>query len=353
MNKITGFIYLRAILPVFVVAWHLSAFGKSSIMSVSERYSPDIFDVLYINLLNTAVPIFFLMSLFLYTIKSEQLNDAENSTGKYLLNRIKFLLGLFLFWRIIYVFLGIGNLWIVERGIVRNLYRILAGGGDTLLYFLQALIYLTFLIEIILQIMRKLPGKFSLFIPWGGFLASTVVMVLCYALPIGIKAEALRYFSPIGFIPYVFLSLMAFKLWKDGKTLSHIAGGFFVCGILLAIVEWLILPDAAYLKNGYSVAMVIYARPSQLLLAMSILLMSLLIKSHKVPQTVTLLSALSLYVYCIHPVFINLFSSIEQHAAFLLLTFLLTYAASFLLMKCVQLIKSTKKKQLQTEPGIR
>ena len=319
-----------------VIAWHARFLGVSGIMRVKDIYIPSITDIVYINIVNLAVPIFFLISFYLYLLKRK---TSDNT--KYLLKRIGKLAGIFLIWRAIYFIFGIGNLWLPNRGLILNLYHLLFGGGDTLLYYIQLLIYFLIIIEFICCLSEKIKLNIKI-VASVGLVLSTLLLIICYFLSGFIKYEALRYFSPIAFIPLVFISMLLINVKREIDIKYIIA--FFSLGVVFAIAEWLILPDSAYISLGsYAVAMPIYSRLSQIVIAAS--LFCVFLKITKDPHKIVVrLSEVSLYAYCIHQIFITCISTYLKFSYFatFITTVLLTYVLSFAIIEVKKLIKSKK-----------
>lgn len=296
-KRINGIVYLKAVLPLFVIAWHVQFLGKSGIMEISDRYIPDWKDIIYVNVINLAVPVFYIISLYLYAYKRKQ----NESNWRYLLKRIGQLLTIFFLCRIVYFIVGIGDLWVTQRGKARNIYHLLFGGGDTLLYYLLDLCYLLVFLELFCMMIEKFKLKRMKYIFIGGGVSKFLV-VFCYFLPWAIRLETQRYFSPIGFFPYTFIALFLCESHKNDFTKA--IPRLLVIGASILVVEWIFIPDATYLSNGYSVALPIYARLSQALMATAIFIACLGVK--RIPgKVITFMSAASLYVYCIHQLIIK------------------------------------------------
>lgn len=299
-KRIPGITYLKAFLPLLVIACHARPFGTSASMNVAYTTLPDWKDVCYLNIFTLAVPLFYLISFYLYLLKRDKM---EGSAGGLLFRRIVYFAGLFLGARIIYWFFGIGNLWIPERGWVRNLYRLFFSGGDTLLYYLEQMAYYLLLLECLITVSNRFhlnKNRFYLSMGFGGVL----LIALCgIAAPEALRIEALRYFSPLGFFPLVPFALYFFEIRNERKP--RWIGAALLAGLLAAIVEWRLLPNACYLQNGYTMALPSYARVSVVLLSCGIFFAALQ-KNQSPGLTVEKMAALSLYVYITHQVVIKL-----------------------------------------------
>ena len=337
MKRVNGITYLKAFLPFMVIAWHARFLGTSGIMRVQDVYIPSVVDVIYLNIINLAVPLFFLISFYLYLMKRKTVEDK----GKYLFKRIVYLLELFVIWRAIYIVFGIGNLWIPERGIVMNLYHLFFGGGDTLLYYLELLIYFMILIELICLLCERC--KLSIVrMAYFGLVFSLLLIVLCYFIPGVIKYEALRYFSPIAFLPLVFIAF----LLADTKQLPvKWIIVLFVSGIALAVFEWRCCIDQQYItQGGYAIATPIYARLSQIIIAASVFMLALNVQKEP-SKAVKWLASVSLYAYCLHQIIIVIADRLLPVSEFIifLLTIVCTYVLSAVIHKTKQFISIKSK----------
>ncbi len=342
MKRISGITYLKAFLPLLVIGCHARPFSKLLYSMTPLPNSPSFNDILFLNVFSLAVPIFFIISLYLYLKKRSR---SEN-VGSVFKARIIYLAVLFLVVRGIYLIFGIGNLWVSKRGMVRNVYHLVFGGGDTLLYYLEALIFLIILLEIVIRVFSKLNiQKTKIYCIFAAVL--TVLIIAFYFVPFAsLKVEALRFFSPICFLPYVFIALIFDKLKDKPKIwqLSALLG----LGIISAIIEWRFLPDTLFLQSGYQVALPSYGRPSVVLISAAIFGFSLYIED-KPSKAIEYMSALSLYVYCIHQIVITCVSDKSSNPAVrYLLVVVITYAASAVVYQLVKYIKVFLKNRKET-----
>lgn len=153
MKRISGITYLKAFLPLLAIACHARPFGKSASMVLPLQGVPDWKDIFYSNILSLAVPLFFIITFYLYLLKRDRVKE---STFKLIGKRVLYLLSLFVGWRTVYALFGIGSLWVPDRGLARNLYHWVFGGGDTLLYYLEQAAYLLILLELICFVCEKI-----------------------------------------------------------------------------------------------------------------------------------------------------------------------------------------------------
>ncbi len=326
-HEIAGFTWLKCILPIFVILVHYREIWTLSLAIPTEHYQPTLQDILFMNVASLAVPLFIVMSLYLYVGKRQNnLNDGLAYLGK----RLVHLGMLFVIWRAIYACFGIGSLWITERGVVRNLYHWILGGGDTALYFLEILMGLILLEEILLQVVGRLKTKVAVVSNLAVFLLACLLLASAYYLPYPANVEALRHFSPFAFLPYVPLAWILHKINDSAIKMKKTDIGLFVVAISLVVYEWFILPSKVYLDNGYFCAMPSYARLSSVFLSAFIIRFSLRIpNSHAWAKT---LAGVSLYVYCVHQIFITVTPKVMNIVIRLGFVIVCTYACSYMVV---------------------
>lgn len=328
-HEIAGFTWLKCILPIFVILVHYREIWSLSISIPSECYRPTWQDILFMNVASLAVPLFFVMSLYLYVGKRQ---NNLNGGLAYLGKRIVYLGILFMVWRIIYTCFGIGSLWISERGLIRNLYHWILGGGDTALYFLEILIGLMILEEVLLQAVGNFQSKVVIVTNLAIFLMACLLLASAYYLPYPANVEALRHFSPFAFLPYIPLACLLHKINDSAIKIKMKKTdiGLFVVAIGLVVYEWFILPSKVYLDNGYFCAMPSYARLSSVFLSAFIIRLSLRIPKSKL--WAKMLAGLSLYVYCFHQILITVTQKVANVVIRLGIVIVCTYACSYMVV---------------------
>ena len=298
MKRISGITYLKAFLPLLVIACHARPFGQSASMILPLQGAPDWKDVFYSNILALAVPLFYIITFYLYLLKRDR---VQGSTFRFLGKRVLFFLLLFVGWRIAYAIFGFGSLNLPDRGLARNLYHWLFGGGDSLLYYLEQAAYFLVVLELICFVCEKTKLSKKV-IAMAGLVLSVLLIIICtWFVPATVRIEALRFFSPIGFLPYVFLAILV----KEHVFSYFLSISAIVFGVAYSVFEWLSLVDPLYLQNGYSSAIPSYPKISIVLLSIGIF--GLMMKVSNTPSKFSdALAAVSLYVYCIHYVIIVL-----------------------------------------------
>lgn len=340
MKRIHGITYLKAFLPLLVITCHIRPFGESSFMTLPLPTFPDFKDIFYINISAVAVPVFFLITFYLYLYKRQQQNVTPK---KLILSRVRYFLILFLTVRTLYLFLNIGNLWINERGLARNLYHLLFGGGDTLLYYLELSIYFLIFLEIYYTLADKLKWNKKATSIAGLAVSILLIIVLSFFSPyVALKIEALRYFSPVAFLPYIFMASILHE--SDGVIKNKYLFIMLLLSAIFFVIEWKYLPDKAFLESGYSLAMPLYAKVSTVLLSVSVFGFALKIK--KCPaKIIGYASGLSLWVYCIHQVIINLLTDININSFLMYCAVtVITYIISIIIFELTKKLKQLNNK---------
>ena len=116
----------------------------------------------------------------------------------------------------------------------------------------------------------------------------------------------------------------------------------FVSGMAFAVFEWAYLPNAVFIERGYSIAFPSYARISVVLLSMSIF--GLMLKIGRSPsKIIEYLASLSLYVYCVHQIFIKLIATSIKKPIF---GFLSVVALSYFASAIIKVIVTSINKRL-------
>lgn len=310
-KKFEGFAYLRVVFSWIIVTWHGRFLGETPAMKIADSYSANFKDIFQCNLMQMGVPIFIIISLFLF-IDRYYLNISKGVSSKpYLKKRLCNFLALYVFWRVIYFFFGIGKFWHQPRGFARNIYHLIFG-ADTVLYYFVEMIWLLIVVYLMCKFTAKFSNKQKLYIYSLLSILSIGITSSLYFLPLQLKIEGLRNFSPIVFIPYIFSSLLIHHIYNNYRTYCNkIMLALTVISIALIISEWIILPDKVYLQNGLASALTGYGRAS--LVTSSVALFLLVLNFEKKPPCIIEnLANISLYVFCLHPIFIKLFSELSN-----------------------------------------
>ena len=80
-KKIEGFTYLRAIFSWIIVSWHGDFLGETPAMKIADSYTANLKDFYLCNIMQMGVPVFILVSLFLY-IDRYYLNLTQGLSSK-------------------------------------------------------------------------------------------------------------------------------------------------------------------------------------------------------------------------------------------------------------------------------
>lgn len=325
-SEIAGFTWLKCLLPICVILIHCQDIWNMALSKLTDDYYPSWQDILFMNVFALAVPLFLVMSLYLYTAKRKG-QQGKGIFWQGLRKRIAYLCAIFFAWRCLYACFGIGALWIAERGVARNLYHWILGGGDTSLYFLEILIALTIAQELMLYVFDRIGQHRARICAYILLLGTCLLMAASYYFPYPANVEALRHFSPIAFLPYPALAWLLY----ENKNKCRLDWILILIGILLAYLEWTILPSRLYLENGYSCAIPSYARLSNVFFTAFVVRMALRLNASG--PWARIIASLSLPVYCFHQIFITTSARMENASLRLSVIFFATYAGAWLYKK--------------------
>ncbi|MDH3972710.1 MAG: acyltransferase [Deltaproteobacteria bacterium] len=290
MNKrIEGIDYLRAIMSVFVVIWHMGGGGRSLIFSMKDfrQHTFTFSDFVNFHLLLLAVPAFILVSNYLYV--------SREITYKAFQKRMKRLLLLLSFWAPILIvvrYLYTGQLDIIPDSISSFIVILLRAGNTKYYFFVSLILTLLFTHSI-----SKL--KPAILIP--GFILSIIFIAF---LPLLTKIygyyQLSAYWNPLNFIPYCFAALLI--KGNEDNILSkkyYILVTSFSLFFIFSIIEWNASTGAIFFP-GQGFAIPAYTRTSLIFGTLTLLIFALdpKIKSGKI---VSFMSKYSLALYCLHP----------------------------------------------------
>ena len=299
-----GFDYLRASMVLVVVAIHTKLFGPSHVFGTYYDNNISIINVINLYFLPLAVPVFFLISLFLFIVKT-------NSDNRYFFYRLRRLAYLYLFWVV---------LWSMHKGDLTTLFQVLNGGiksvvvfivsaGSSAFYFFFSLLVLTALS----LLFTKLPH----YVWWA--LGAISVTLLWWSTLTVLNTRShywlVAFWNPINFLPYVFVASLAAWHLKNNAVIQNtlfikITVLFlFLSFIIVSVYEGQSIANAIRLQNhtdsssfyqGLSdITGVFYTRTSVLIGASLIFLLSFFV--HRPPNAwIKVLSDNSLGIYCIH-----------------------------------------------------
>jgi hypothetical protein len=289
IKHIEGFDYLRAIMSVFVVAWHMEGGGKSLIFS-KDRYLEHVFtvsDFVNFHILLLAVPMFIFISNYLYV-----LGGVSDSVFRKRARRILILLT---FWPIALVIFrnGYHGLLNLVPHSLSSLAVTALTAGHTIYYFFVSLI-LSFSIT---HIIAKLKFKLQIF----GFILSIIIVA---SLPSFTKMYGFyflsAYWNPLNFIPFPFAAVLLAQN-EDYVRLKMIflMNSSIVLFVLLSIFEWhYSVADIFFPGQGYAIPA--YTRSS---LVFGVIVLAILATDQRIKSNgiIKYMAKYSLALYCLHP----------------------------------------------------
>ncbi len=230
-----GFDYLRALMTLAIVAWHIKLFGISDIAKINlyKNHSFIFSDLINYHFLLLGVPVFFLISLFLFSYR------ILNETG-YLTKRLERLSYLYIFWTGFWliVFKAVYGYSFIRLDSAKKIVLLIITGGHSLYYFLFSLIILTGISFIV----SKLRVRYL----WP-LLIITLLFMIIFPLSLG-KNNSFQYFvaywNPVNFLPYVLISAIVAKyMQKEGiesyyPEMKKCILLLFILLIVSSFLEW-------------------------------------------------------------------------------------------------------------------
>jgi surface polysaccharide O-acyltransferase-like enzyme len=305
-SRIVGIDYLRAFFSVCVVAVHLGYICPSSIFSreAYERHTFTWSDFINFYVLCLAVPVFVLISTYLYALK------PTDSAG--LWRRLGRILRLLVFWSLlfqIFFFTGYGFVKQIPRDL-QGLALYVMTGGETVYYFFVSLA----LVTMVTHYVRNVPGPAL----WAMFAVSTLLVGV---LPLLHRAYADRTHwalflghlaNPLNFLPFAFAGVGLARLTRAGATrlLDAIGVGALVLGAASAVLDWTVYVDPCFFEvNRFAIPA--YTRPSLVFLAVAVLILAVR-SGPPVNPVVSFMAFHSLAVYCLHPFFVPVHYKLAQ-----------------------------------------
>lgn len=292
-NRIEGIDYLRAIMSVFVVVWHMEGGGRSLIFS-KDKYLEHVFtlsDFVNFHMLLLAVPTFIFVSNFLYAMK------VANSTA--LRKRLKKIFILLTFWPTAFILFNNGYrglLNLVPHSLISFVITVLRAGNTIYFFFVCLMLCL-----LITHFISKLQLRLQLL----GFVLSTLLLTCMPELtrlsgfyPLG------AYWNPLNFIHFPFAAVLVAQnidLVRANKKIVLCVS--IVLFALFSIFEWNYSVGGIFFP-GQGYAIPAYTRTSLLfgVLVLSIIALDPMIKSNAISRY---MAKYSLALYCLHPFFLG------------------------------------------------
>jgi surface polysaccharide O-acyltransferase-like enzyme len=292
-GRILGIDYLRAVFSVCVVAVHLGYVFPSAIFD-PESYSTHTFtssDLVNFYLLCLAVPVFVLVSTYLYALRPTDTAGLGRRVGR--------IVRLLVFWSVayqIFFFTGYGVPKVVPRD-AEGLGLYLLTGGDTVYYFFVCLA----LVTVATHAAQRLPGRTV----WALFVISTAavgVLPLAHRstgwLVLGLHA------NPLNFLPLAFAGVGLARLTRagDDRALTRIGLTALGLGAACAVLDWTAYVDPCFFRVN-QFALPAYTRPSLVFLSVAVVVWA--VRARPTGNAVVRFMARhSLAVYVLHPFFV-------------------------------------------------
>jgi hypothetical protein len=303
-QHIEGIDYLRSIMSIFVVIWHMNGVGHSLIFS-RLNYAKHAFgfsDFLNFHILLLAVPVFIFISIYLFSIKQ--------ASFVMLRKRVSRLCLLTTFWPVMLIFYNYGyhKLASLPWTPWSNAFYTILQAGQTIYYFFPSLIICLIAAFIYLRLNRVLQIILML-------VSLTVLAVLPAFTKLSNIYVLSAYWNPFNFIPLTFAAILVaqnnlfiLKRRIFVITLSLLLSLFF------AIIEWRYATGSIFFI-GQQHAIPAYTRASLLfeVIALFTFAMDPMIKTSSI---IRFLSMNSLALYCLHPFLI---SPISQAISFFII----------------------------------
>lgn len=299
LEYVGGFDYLRVFFMMAVVAWHTKLFGMTNLFqSDPGKFSVGLVDVLYLNVCLVGIPVFFLISLFLYV-------RGRKTKPKYAQKRLRYLIVIFLFWILIDSIVNLGQIVNSNMLSFRYYYN---GGTNSTLWFIFCLIILTLTTELGIRLKDKIDEVKFLKIQWILFLTTTLLWLfdipIFYLVPEQYKDLWISFRNPISFLPYVFL-VFILMYYYNNNLITIKNSGLKKLLILLSVIiiplvycEWELLPNMIYAQYT-SVLTPIYTRLS-LLITTIVVFLVFIMRDYRPPKVIKDTSELTLGIYIIH-----------------------------------------------------
>ena len=326
-GRYIGIDYLRAFFSVCVVLVHLGYISKSAIFNKDEyvRHTLIVSDFINFYLLLLAVPIFLIVSNYLFYQKQEE---------KFILIRYLERIGkLAVFWVFvhqIFRYQGWGFIQWLPNTLKENLFFVMSG-GHTIYYFFVSLAGLT--------IITHFAKRLNLFYVSVFFVATVALVSVLPILSIATEQFMLSvHWSPLNFLPYPFAAILVFHVARMEKSkislILTIIAGFLI--ILSVLADWSVYVHMGFFKvNVYAIPA--YTRPSLVFISMAFLFIS--IKATPRSNSVVLfMSNNSLALYCLHPFFVKPAKDLSNGNLLvsLILVLVLSYTSAAIIKQFIQ-----------------
>lgn len=289
-QRIDGLQWLRAVMSLFVVIWHLGGGGKSALFYPDKlpNHSFQASDFVNFQVLLLAVPTFMLISTYLLALAGGSMTTALRRSQRVAL--------LVLFWPV---------LWMLYQGGWASLPQNLpATPGDTVTFVLTAghTIYYFFVSLILAYALTSLAAALPLAVNVLLLLVAVIAVAGAPVFSIQYNLPLLSaYWSPVNFLPYPFAGVIIWRALDRDAPSQRLA---IVSALLLAAycgfsyLEWMTYPNAVFFP-GQQVAYPAYTRPSLVAGAMLLLLLAIHTRPG-LPKVIDFMASYSLALYLLH-----------------------------------------------------
>lgn len=292
-KRIEGIDYIRAVMSVFVVVWHMGGGGRSLIFS-KDKYLEHVFtlsDFVIFHVLLLAVPSFIFVSMFLYTLRG-----VNNTNFKKRLRRILILLT---FWPIALLIFTNGFyklIYLFPHSLSSFAITVLSAGNTPYYFFVSLLVCF---------LMTHLIAKLKRWAQILGFVSSAIFLVCLPELSRTSGYYSLSaYWNPLNFIPLPFAAvIVAQNIDYVRSKMTLLVSVSLTLSVLFSIIEWNYSVDAnLFLSQAFAIPA--YTRASLLfcVIALAILATDPRIKSIGISKY---MAKYSLALYCVHPFLIE------------------------------------------------
>lgn len=289
-----GIDYLRAFFSVCVVLVHLGYVSRSTIFN-KEAYFEHTFtvsDLINFYLLLLAVPVFFLISNYLFFLKPQD--------KSVLLTYLKRIGKIAVFWIVLYTvvkYKGWELIGLFPKSFAGMLTFILSG-GHTIYYFFISLIGLT--------IITHFSKRLNVFYVAALFIITTLFVSILPILSIATEYFYLSiYWNPLNFLPYPFAAILVLHIARLDrakiKPVYLILTAFLIS--IAVIADWTIYVNKGFFDVSIY-AVPAYTRPSLVLISMVVLFIAIKVNPKRNP-IIMFMSTNSLALYCLHTFFVG------------------------------------------------
>ncbi|NQV36299.1 MAG: acyltransferase [Phycisphaeraceae bacterium] len=291
--RFEGIDYLRALLSVFVVVWHMGGGGRSLIFS-TDRYQEHTFilsDLINFHVLLQAVPTFVLVSCFLFA--------SHGASRRRLVENLKRFLILVSFWATTFSIFRAGSAGpssSVPNGLGELAVTVLTA-GHTIYFFFVSLLICQLIVFLIVTMSCRLQIL--------GMILATVMVACLPVLAQLIDCPLLgAYWNPLNFVPYPFVAVLIAQnrdfVRSNKLLLLGMSGAMF---ILLSIFEWHYSVSGIFIP-GQGYAIPTYTRAS-LVFSGAVIGVVAIDSKIRAPRAINYMAKYSLALYCLHPFLID------------------------------------------------